>query len=284
MDSACTKCLTSKNGRCKSCAAFARWAKSYVPRYCKTCSGEITSRTRYKATYCSIACKFADPEVRAKIGASKINRTTKACPGCSNDFAVPVSTAHRYNYCSRACSMAARGRDATCPRCGGMFRHGNNTHRRHCSEACRRPPALIDCDHCGAEFRVVPSSAGKRRFCSNRCYRASDSETSIERSVREALERLRLDHAPQAGIGPWVVDFLVGERLVVEADGSYWHSLRPHVDRRKTADLESRGYTVWRLSEEEIRGDEFASEFERRLTDHERAHGELSRVDELATG
>lgn len=269
--------------RCKRHAAFARWAKHYVPRFCKTCSGEITSRSRYKATYCSRACKHVDPDFLAKIIRVE-NNVVKTCPHCSSEFRVPVSNDARYTYCSRRCSSEARGRGAVCRRCGATFRHGQAQTRAYCSETCRRPPVLTTCDHCSTEFRVVPSSAGKRRFCSNRCYRASDSETSIERSVREALERLRLDHAPQAGIGPWVVDFLVGERLVVEADGSYWHSLRPHVDRRKTADLESRGYTVWRLSEEEIRGDEFASEFERRLTDHERAHGELSRVDELATG
>jgi hypothetical protein len=74
------------------------------------------------------------------------------------------------------------------------------------------------------------------------------------------------------------VDFLVGERLVVEADGSYWHTLRPDVDRRKTADIGDRGYVVWRLPEDEINAPEFLAEFERRLIDYQVAHGEIPRV------
>lgn len=280
MDSPCTKCSAAKSGRCKSCAAFARWGKAYVAYYCRRCGVELTGRTRWRAkhgpVYCTVACKFDDPDLRAKLGGPG-NSVTKVCPHCTSEFAVPVSNDARYTYCSRECSIDARGRSATCRRCGAAFRHGQAQTRRYCSETCRRPAVLTTCDHCAVEFRVVPSSSGKRRFCSNRCYRASDAETSIERIVRETLERLRLDHMPQAGIGPWVVDFLVGDQLVIEADGSYWHSLRPHVDRRKSADLVDRGYAVWRLTEGEIRDIDFPAAFARRLTDHEFAYGDLPR-------
>ncbi|MFH9073438.1 DUF559 domain-containing protein [Streptomyces alboflavus] len=257
-------------------AAWRRRRPDYTPPTCKTCSGEITSRSRHRAIYCSKKCKFADPEFLAKIRTPR-RQVTKVCPECGKEYSVPVGTAHRYIRCSRACSNA-RGITATCKRCGAAFRHSQTDKRSHCSETCRRPPVIISCGHCGTNFRIVPSGAARKRYCSVRCYRASDAETSIERRVRETLEHLGRSHRSQVQIGPWVVDFLVGDSLVVEADGDYWHSLRPGVDRRKTADIADRGYTVWRLSETEINGADFPVEFKRRLIDYEVAHGEIPRV------
>lgn len=107
---------------------------------------------------------------------------------------------------------------------------------------------------------------------------ASGLETSIERIVRLRLEESALHFTTQAQIGPWVVDFLIDDRLIIEADGSYWHTLRPHVDRRKTADLVDRGYVVWRISETEIRDDEFSIALQARLTDYEHIHGKITRL------
>lgn len=104
----------------------------------------------------------------------------------------------------------------------------------------------------------------------------SGAETGIERKVRVTLEHLGYDIRVQPQVGPWVVDFAVGS-LIIEADGDYWHKLRPEVDARKTADLEARGFTVWRLRETEINADRFDALLERRLADYEKAHGELDR-------
>lgn len=203
---------------------------------------------------------------------------SKTCPNCAVPFEVPLSNTNRYTYCSRKCSSEARGRRAECDRCGAAFRHGRTTPRKYCSEACRRPPVTISCAHCDGTFRIVPSAMSRKRYCSIRCYRASRAETGIERRVRQTLGRLGYVYRGQAQVGPWVVDFLVGDGLILEADGSYWHSLRPEVDRRKTADLISRGYTVWRLPEDAINASVFPAQLERRLADHEVAHGEIARV------
>jgi len=283
MDKVCTDCGTAvKLGPlCLSCSIKATWRKNhpdFTPPLCKTCSSEITGRSRTSQTYCSRKCMHADPEYAARVGASRRRRVVKTCRGCGVEFDVPVGTAHRYNYCTRGCSNNARSRGAACGRCGAAFRHSQTQTRRYCSETCRRPPIVIACEHCGDEFRVVPSAVARKRYCSVRCYRASNAETSIERRVRETLEHLRYAHRSQVQIGPWVVDFVVGDQVVVEADGSYWHSLRPDVDRRKTADITSRGYIVWRLPEGEINAPDFFSQFERRLIDHEVTHGEIARI------
>jgi very-short-patch-repair endonuclease len=123
----------------------------------------------------------------------------------------------------------------------------------------------IDCGHCGGSFRIVPSNLGRSQYCSIRCYRAGGAETNIERRVRETLEDLRVPHRPQEQIGSWVVDFLAWNWLVIEADGGYWHSLRPHVDKTKTAEIEDLGYTVWRLPEAEIVKADFPGDLKKRL-------------------
>lgn len=93
-----------------------------------------------------------------------------------------------------------------------------------------------------------------------RCYRLA-VETSIERRVREQITIAELPFTQEAQIGPWIVDFLIGDRLVIEADGSYWHTKRPHVDQRKTDDLQARGYIVWRLAEPYILRADFPGRF-----------------------
>jgi len=54
----------------------------------------------------------------------------------------------------------------------------------------------------------------------------------------------------------WVIDFAFpAHKLIVEADGIYWHSL-PNVqakDARKDADLTQRGWTILRFTGDDIR-------------------------------
>lgn len=217
-----------------------------------------------------------DPTARS---GRRPHRVTKLCPGCGRSFDVPVSNAARYNFCSRECSSASRAHASTCRRCGSPFRYSQTQIRHYCSESCRRPPVLVTCECCGADFRATPSKAATgRRYCSRRCYVASDAETGIERKVRLILESERLRFAAQAQVGPWVVDFRVGN-LVIEADGDYWHALRPGADRRKTRDLTQRGLTVWRIPEHEINAAGFADALKRRLADHEVVDGKLARLD-----
>lgn len=137
---------------------------------------------------------------------------------------------------------------------------------------------MVTCELCGKTMRCTPSEARGRRYCSRGCYLASGLETGIERKVRENLEALGIAHAAQVQVGPWVVDFMLDNRLAIEADGTYWHSLRPGADKRKTDDLLSRGYTVWRFAEAEIRCEDFPAMLRRRLIDYEGTSDKLPRV------
>ena len=259
---ACPECGRPKSEKAKTCMicrSAMRFYGTYHPELpkCKMCGRTITGPQRSVAVYCSRKCKFADPEMRAKMGPPK-NQVAKTCRGCAKQFSVPASNAHRYNYCTLECSLAHRGEYVPCKRCGKVFRRTFGSGRKHCSEACRRPVHLVTCQECGNTFRVSPSDARTRRFCNKSCYRRHTGETSIEAKVREHLDGLGVIYFQEHQIGAWVVDFLVLPNLVIEANGDYWHSLRPEVDLRKTRELEAMGYMVYRFTETEINGDGFA--------------------------
>lgn len=95
-------------------------------------------------------------------------------------------------------------------------------------------------------------------------WRASQSAnpSSIEETVAKLLDALSVKYRRQAYIGRCLVDFwLKAQRLVIECDGDYWHSLpgRAEADERRDAWLKSRGFSVLRLRETDIRAGRVAS-------------------------
>lgn len=84
----------------------------------------------------------------------------------------------------------------------------------------------------------------------------SQSPTSIEVTVRNLLTGLGVDYEPSKRILNYIVDIFVPSRnLVIECDGSYWHSLpnRQEHDRIRDARLQASGYSVLRLQEPAIK-------------------------------
>jgi superfamily I DNA/RNA helicase/very-short-patch-repair endonuclease len=92
------------------------------------------------------------------------------------------------------------------------------------------------------------------RYCVARLIGATNPAalylTPIEARLARALERIGLDARPQVQIGPYTVDFLVQDRVVVECDGAGYHDYRS--DRSRDRALEERGYRVLRVSGGEI--------------------------------
>jgi very-short-patch-repair endonuclease len=98
------------------------------------------------------------------------------------------------------------------------------------------------------------SARGRRALAAHdrRC------ESGIETLVRLGLRRLRIVIRTQvqiAGIGR--VDFLIGDRLVVEADGYEWHAdpVAFERDRARDRELVRRGYVVVRASYRQVLDD-----------------------------
>lgn len=81
------------------------------------------------------------------------------------------------------------------------------------------------------------------------------AESGGETAVRLRLRALRIGHRLQAPIpGVGRVDFLVGDRLVIEVDGYAVHGTREAFerDRRRDAELVAQGFLVLRLSYRQI--------------------------------
>jgi very-short-patch-repair endonuclease len=83
--------------------------------------------------------------------------------------------------------------------------------------------------------------------------------TTIEMAVQDVLAGLSVPYQDQVHLGYYHVDILVGDNLVIECDGDYWHSLPKvmAVDKRRDQWLLSQGYKIARLKEHDIRKDAY---------------------------
>lgn len=85
-----------------------------------------------------------------------------------------------------------------------------------------------------------------------------NAESGIETLLRLALRRHRVRTRSQVVIpGVGRVDFLIGDRLVIEADGYDWHGGRAEFerDRERDRELVRRGYVVIRASYRQVTTD-----------------------------
>ena len=118
-------------------------------------------------------------------------------------------------------------------------------------------------------YRRAIGEAAKRRFASmtrtqrqaqiaaaqRTCRGRHDRMTGLELIVERLLTALGLVHIHQYAIDTYCVDFYLPDyRLVIECDGTYWHSLpgRAETDKRRDDRLRALNYQVIRLSESEI--------------------------------
>lgn len=128
----------------------------------------------------------------------------------------------------------------------------------------------LRCAPAAHALSVLESAAHHRLFsaadwdwiaahCTNRMSRtlrhlSELSESGLESLVAHFLRSHHIRFAAQVVIGRARVDFLIGERLVLEIDGFAFHGTRADQHRDKLRDLEltRRGYRVIRLSWEMV--------------------------------
>jgi very-short-patch-repair endonuclease len=210
------------------------------------------------------------------------NRSTLlVCHQCGQPFFPHYGPDRRY--CSRPCANAATAKPSkypiprTCAFCGRVYELKRDSKSYLCSRICAKrhaaltrqgeahplwkPKTLMRCEVCGAEREVKPSLVARFRACSRRCASAlarmaHPRTSSLETSMAEAIRCLGLHPEAHAQIGPYQVDFAFRDvMLVVECDGTYWHSLpkQQRLDHSKDAFLTNRGWRVLRLSERIIK-------------------------------
>lgn len=141
----------------------------------------------------------------------------------------------------------------------------NSEHRKKCSQ----PGELngnwtggnvkITCDNCG-KIRYLKKSSHRKLIlngmCWN-CYKKLQPKSSIEISVAEELTRRGINFKEQVLYHRMFLDFLLPNKIVIECDGEYWHTIPENEkrDRKKDALLKKEGYTLIRLTEKEIKSD-----------------------------
>src|SRR4051812_41571914 len=108
------------------------------------------------------------------------------------------------------------------------------------------------CEICGTIKMVRHSLAQRFRACSRRCAgelgrRSWPRTSSLENAMMRAFANLDMVVSPQYAIDHYTVDFaLPNEKIVIECDGIYWHSLprQQARDQHKNAWLERGGWIV----------------------------------------
>ena len=77
--------------------------------------------------------------------------------------------------------------------------------------------------------------------------------TCLEASVDSVISEWGIEYHFNYMVGRYFIDFAFPEQMVgIECDGAYWHRNTKERDSRRDAWLSSRGWTIIRLSENEI--------------------------------
>jgi very-short-patch-repair endonuclease len=193
-------------------------------------------------THCSVKCGND-----SRKGSAPWNKETPCkiiCIICGKEFEVPKVRKDSAKYCSDACKHEAKRRI---------------TGKEHPLFLERK---IVKCQWCGKEFKVKPSKELETRYCSRFCVGSATTaaqggrKSSLELIVKNELEMLNIDFIEQQRLGRYLVDFYLPEsKIVIEADGDYWHNRpeRKQKDIKKDQDLKSRGYKVLRFKEQDIK-------------------------------
>ncbi len=81
-------------------------------------------------------------------------------------------------------------------------------------------------------------------------------KTGLERAVELVLYLCNAPYVCNFPVWRYRIDFAIQDVMIgVEADGAHWHDNRKEIDAKRDAYLASRGWTIIRLSEKEIKDD-----------------------------
>ena len=212
-------------------------------RICLNCEKEYPARSRGKK-YCSRKC-YQDWKKK------HFQPKTKICLFCGTEFSL-LGRGKKGNeiakFCSKKCLSAYQAKNWK----------GENSPKW-------REKILKKCLTCGKKIFVLQSRLkdGRGKFCSHSCeaiYRAKRQKkknTDIELKLKEILLSLNIKFEEQKVIpeGKTVADFYIpAQRLVLYADGLYWHSL-PGVERKDHTQnflLNFNGYEVLRFGDNDL--------------------------------
>lgn len=220
-------------------------------RICIRCRKEFfivpSKARRGKGKFCSKRC-YAEWQLGRK--SNRWRKIKRQCLICKKIFSAKPFQVKKGN--ARFCSKECFGKWLS------VNIRGEKSHRWKGGKIKR------ECKTCGKEIFVKSHRVKdyKNSFCSRKCNgiwqvkHAKKENTSIELAIEAELIRQKIPYMKQAPVGGIaLVDFLLPNKVIIQCDGDYWHSLKEVKDRDRKQDyiLGSEGYTVYRFSGSEIR-------------------------------
>jgi very-short-patch-repair endonuclease len=160
-----------------------------------------------------------------------------------------------------------------CIGCGSNFECKNNSSRKYCNKKCSLvsihkgniknstpDTKLHQCQTCKKDFARPINYCQPAKYCSRSCHcignviNSKKKNTNIENIIEKILIDSGIQYLPQQNIkNISIADFKIGKVLIF-ADGKYWHSLpgRKDKDSEQTKKMLDLGYTVLRFDEDLI--------------------------------
>lgn len=250
----------SADARFCSSDCFHKWHAEYrrehpaplkrVERTCEWCNKTFEiwpSQLKQKITqgrFCSRDCMSAwKRTIRGENHPLKKEWPKLECAWCGKVYQVTPAIAHESKFCSRKCMGKHQSK----------YKIGEN----HPNYAGR---ITLTCEWCNKEYEKPPAIAKTSRFCSRHCQGCwtathTGKVTRIELAIQKLLNDLGVHYIFQAKVGLYGCDFyLPDHKLIIETDGTYWHSLPANQarDKEKTNYLMNNGYRLLRLPESQI--------------------------------
>lgn len=177
------------------------------------------------------------------------NGTYKNCIICDKQFyVIPAQERKgRFKCCSKDCGYKYRSTLESSKK-GKTYNHLQRAEIRNCR-------------NCGVEFSATNDHNGKQGgkksrtpqvYCTHTCYVKGNRVSKFEETVFEYLVNINGQLITQVKKGRWSFDMAInGTNILIEADGSYWHS-QPHAkerDARKNDWCKENGFELYRIDE-----------------------------------
>lgn len=235
----------------------------FMIKKCEFCGKEF--RTFYSVLkngggrFCSLSCfgKYFRPfNVNLKNPKKGIY---KKCLICNKNFYVRESRSNA-KFCSIKCWKLSKRIKIKCKLCKKYFEVTlSRKNRVYCNECklLRNCRIKKRCEGCGKYFLARKDfvKKGNDRYCSKRCYFLKQKTTNIERKINDELEKRNFLYEKQKYIDNYIIDFYLPKyKIIIEADGDYWHNLPKNKNRDIQRDfiLGFKGYKIFRFWEHEI--------------------------------
>lgn len=169
------------------------------------------------------------------------NGTYKNCIICTKEFyVIPAQERKgRFKCCSKEC--------------GYKYRSNQESKKKGKAYPHLQRAEVKQCRTCGKEFRAVNDKyCRKQIYCNHTCYVKGNRISKFEETVFEYLVNINGQLIRQVKKGRWSFDMAIGgTNILIEADGSYWHS-QPHAkvrDERKNEWCKENGFELYRVDE-----------------------------------